>query len=166
MPNLRRQIALAASCAVAAVIAGSISGANEAADASGATTFTGPAYASAACTPTTGGHDLGIGPQQWNASVGLPLTPSGTPLAQRLVIGELNETANPVAVNNLLRQCGLSEVTLLTESWPGAPLTPGGESTLDATVIAGALPPNTTITMAVSPANQSFYGMLVTAASA
>ncbi len=166
MPNLRRQIALAASCVVAAVIAGSISGANEAADASGATTFTGPAYASAACTPTASGHDLGIGPQQWNASVGLPLTPSGTPLAQRLVIGELNETANPVAVNNLLRQCGLSEVTLLTESWPGAPLTPGGESTLDATVIAAALPPNTTITMAVSPANQSFYGMLVTAASA
>ena len=125
-------------------------------------TFTAPPYSSAACTPTP----LGIGPHQWNASVGLPLTPSGTPLPQRLVIGELNETANPVAVNNLLRQCGITEVTLLTETWPGATLPPGGESTLDATVIAGALPPNTTITMAVSPADESFYGMLVVAADA
>jgi hypothetical protein len=125
-------------------------------------TFTGPAYTSAACTPTP----AGIGPHQWNASVGLPLTPSGTPLPQRLVIGELNETANPVAVNNLLRQCGITEVTLLTENWPGATLTPGGESTLDATVIGAALPPNTSITMAVSPANQGFYGMLVVAADA
>lgn len=125
-------------------------------------TFTAPAYSSAACTPTP----MGIGPHQWNASVGLPLTPSGTPLPQRLVIGELNETANPIAVNNLLRQCGITEVTLLTENWPGASLTPGGESTLDATVIGAALPPNTSITMAVSPANQGFYGMLVVAADA
>ncbi len=125
-------------------------------------TFTAPAYSSAACTPNAGG----IGPHQWNASVGLPLTPSGTPLPQRLVIGELNETANQVAVNNLLRQCGITEVTLLTDNWPGATLTPGMESTLDATVVAGALPPNTTITMAVSPSNQGFYGMLVVAADA
>lgn len=125
-------------------------------------TFTAPAYSSAACTPTPGG----IGPHQWNASVGLPLSPSGTPLPQRLVIGELNETANQLAVNNLLRQCGITEVTLLTDTWPGSSLTPGQESTLDATVIAGALPPNATITMAVSPANEGFYGMLVVAADA
>ncbi len=125
-------------------------------------TFTAPAYSSAACTPTP----MGIGPHQWNASVGLPLTPSGTPLPQRLVIGELNETANPIAVNNLLRQCGITEVTLLTETWPGASTSPGEESTLDATVIGAALPPNTTITMAVSPVNVGFYGMLVTAAAA
>ncbi len=125
-------------------------------------TFTAPAYPSAACTPTP----MGIGPQQWNASVGLPLTPSGAPLPQRLVIGESNETANAVAVNNLLRQCGITEVTLLTETWPGASTSPGEESTLDATVIGAALPPNTTITMAVSPANQGFYGMLVVAADA
>jgi hypothetical protein len=125
-------------------------------------TFTAPSYSSAACTPTP----AGIGPHQWNASVGLPLSPSGTPLPQRLVIGELNETANEVAVNNLLRQCGITEVTLLADTWPGSSLTPGQESTLDATVIAGALPPNATITMAVSPANQGFYGMLVVAADA
>ncbi len=128
-------------------------------------TFTGPAYSSAACTPTPGG----IGPHQWNASVGLPLTPSGTPLPQRIVIGELNETANAVAVNNLLRQCGITEVTFLPRtfpySWPGSS-TPGMESTLDATVIAGALPPNTSITMAASPTSQGFYGMLVVAADA
>ena len=128
-------------------------------------TFTAPAYSSAACTPTP----MGIGPHQWNASVGLPLTPSGTPLPQRLVIGESNETANQVAVNNLLRQCGITEVTFLPRtfpySWSGSS-TPGGESTLDATVIGGALPPNTTITMAVSPADQGFYGMLVVAADA
>lgn len=133
--------------------------------ASSTPTFTGPAYSSAACTPTP----IGIGPHQWNASVGLPLTPSGAPLPQRIVLGELNETANLVAVNNLLRQCGVTEVTFLPRTfpynWPGSS-TPGGESTLDATVVAGALPPNTSITMAVSPTGAGFYGMLVVAADA
>lgn len=148
--------------AIVAALALATVGAVANATASSTATFTAPAYSSAACTPSP----IGIGPHQWNASVGLPLTPSGTPLPQRLVIGELNETANQVAVNNLLRQCGITEVTLLADTWPGSSLTPGQESTLDATVIAGALPPNATITMAVSPTNQGFYGMLVVAADA
>ena len=131
-------------------------------------TFAAPAYASAACTPTAQGHPLGIGPGQWNSPVGLPLTPDGTPLPQRIVIGEFDSTADQTAVNGLLAQCGLPAVALSTDTnpWYGPTASPGLEATLDAAVVAAALPPRAEIVMTNSSANAGWYGMLVTAVDA
>lgn len=133
------------------------------------TTFTAPAYPSADCTPRAGGLRLGLAPQQWNAVAGLPLTPTGTPAAQRIVIGEFDETANEDAVNLLLEQCGLDPIDLIehTNSNGQAGVNTGGlESTLDVTVAAAALPTNATITIVNSPISGGWYGMFVNMAEA
>src|SRR6056297_3430064 len=84
--------------------------------ASANTTFTAPDYPSEDCIPQAGGRNIGLAPQQWNAIAGLPLTSSGTPSAQRIVIGEFDETANEDAVNLLLQQCGLDPIDLIEHS--------------------------------------------------
>lgn len=128
------------------------------------TTFTAPPYPSDACTP-----DSGLAPQQWNASVGLPLTPQGTPAAQRIVIGEFDEGPNMSAVNSLLVQCDLDTVTITehenSNGADGAAVI-GAESTLDFTVVAAALPPNAEITLVNSPQAGGWYSLLVNAAEA
>ena len=132
-------------------------------------TFTAPGYPSAACTPQAGGLNLGLAPQQWNAIAGLPLTPSGTPAAQRIVIGEFDETASEVAVNLLLAQCGLTPIDLIehVNSNGQAGVNTGGlESTLDVTVAAAALPTNATITIVNSPTAGGWYGLFVNMAEA
>ncbi len=132
-------------------------------------TFTAPDYPSAECTPQAGGLNLGLAPQQWNAIAGLPLTPSGTPAAQRIVIGEFDETANEDAVNLLLEQCGLDPITLTehANSNGQAGTNVGGlESTLDVTVAAAALPGNASITIVNSPGSGSWYGLYVNMAEA
>lgn len=143
-------------------------GASSVASAAGTSTFTGPAYVSPECSPVASGISLGLGPQQWNSSVGLPLTPTGNPLPQRIVVGEVNQTASQTAVSNLLTQCGLPAVTLInrTNPWFPGSVSPQLEATLDATVIAAALPANATITMVNSNDSAGFYGMLVGAADA
>ncbi len=130
--------------------------------------FLAPEYSSAACTPLAGATRLGIGPQQWNSSVGLPLTPTGTPAAQRIVIGEFDTTANATSVNALLAQCGLPTVTLGTDTNPWYPpaTAPGDEATLDASIVAAALPPNADIVMVNTSSSWGWYGLLVTAADA
>ena len=45
------------------------------------TSFTAPAYPSAACTPVAGGLNLGIAPQQWNSVAGLLLYATGWAIA-------------------------------------------------------------------------------------
>lgn len=133
------------------------------------TTFTAPDYPSSECTPEVNGLDIGLAPQQWNAIAGLPLTPSGTPAAQRIVIGELDETANVDAVNLLLEQCGLDPITLTqhTNSNGQAGTNVGGlESTLDVTVAAAALPDNASITIVNSPNSGGWYGLFVNMAQA
>lgn len=132
-------------------------------------TITAPGYPSADCTPQAGGLNLGLAPQQWNTIAGLPLTPSGTPAAQRIVIGEFDETASEPAVNLLLAQCGLSAIDLIehvnSDGQPGANV--GGlESTLDVTVAAAALPANATITIVNSPIAGGWYGLFVNMAEA
>ena len=112
---------------------------------------------------------MGIGPQQWNSSVGLPVTPSGTPAAQRIVVGEFDSTANQTSVTALLLQCGLPDVQFTTDTNPWYPPvgTPGDEATLDASVIAGALPTNAQMVMVnTSYTNTGWYGLLVTIADA
>lgn len=132
------------------------------------TSFTTPAYPSAACSPVVTGGNLGLVPQQWNASVGLPLTPDGTPAAQRIVIGEFDQTASIDAVNLLLQQCGLDPVTMTTHTNTGGSgaLTVGLESTLDVTVVAGALPENASITLVNTASADGWNGMFVNIAEA
>lgn len=136
------------------------------------TTFTAPDYPSADCTPSVSGIDLGLAPQQWNAIAGLPLTPSGTPAAQRIVIGEFNETASEDAVNLLLQQCGLETIDLIEHvNSSGVPGTNTGglESTLDVTVAAAALPDNATITIVNTPSSGvggGWYALFVNMAEA
>ncbi|MDO8732567.1 MAG: hypothetical protein Q7L55_08365 [Actinomycetota bacterium] len=133
------------------------------------TSFRGFNYPTADCTPMQGTTQLGLAPQQWSSAVGLPLTPSGTPAAQRIVIGEIDQTANATAVNNLMTQCGLPNVALPVVNstlYPPAS-TPGLEATLDASVVAAALPANASITMINTGAgSEPFYSMLVSAANA
>ena len=135
-----------------------------------ADSFSAPDYPSADCSPVAGATQLGLAPQQWNSSVGLPLTPSGTPLAQRIVIGELDQTANVTAVNLLLAQCGLDPVTVTphtNRASSGAGInTVGLEATLDIAVAAAALPTNATLTIVNSPSNWSWYGVFVNMAEA
>ena len=132
------------------------------------TSFTAPAYPSAACTPVAGGLNLGIAPQQWNSVAGLPITPSGTPAAQKIVIGELDQLASQAAVNLLLEQCGLAPITLITHTNSGTAgaTSVGLESTLDVTVAAAALPANASITLVNSPSANGWYGLFVNAAEA
>lgn len=138
--------------------------------------FTGPAYPSDECNPLVSGNNLGLAPQQWNASVGLPLSPSGTPAAQRIVIPQWDQLPSMSAVNALLRQCGLLSATdpdvtvtirTLPSAWGTAATTPGDEATLDASVVFSALPPNTEVHIANSAASPSgWYGFFVNAAQA
>ncbi len=132
------------------------------------TSFPGPAYPSADCTPFADGGTLGLAPQQWRSSVGLPISVAGAPAAQRIVIAEFDETANVDAVNAVMLQCGLPTVSLPVDTNPWYPVSaaPGAEATLDATVVAGALPPNTSIVMANTAQASGWYGLLVTAADA
>jgi len=136
------------------------------------TSFTAPDYPSAACTPVVSGLNLGLAPQQWNAIAGLPLTPTGTPSAQRIVIGEFDETANVDAVNLLLDQCGLDSISLTTHTNSSgyAGTNVGGlESTLDVTVAAAALPDNASITIVNTPSSGQgggWYGLFVNMAEA
>jgi hypothetical protein len=141
-----------------------------AAPASGATTFPSPDYPSADCTPVSGGRNLGLSPQQWRAAVGLPLTPSGTPLPQRIVVGELDQIANTSAVNLLLAQCGLPAVSVTTRNavapWAVAQTAVGLEATLDIAVVASAVPANTEITLVNTASVDNWYGMIAQSAEA
>lgn len=139
--------------------------------------FTGPDYPSAQCTALTDGSALGIVPQQWNSGVGLPLSPSGTPAAQRIVIPEFDQVPSMAAVNALLRQCGLltptdsnyslNQTTLPTSDGWSAPATAAGtEATLDATIAYAALPPGASVTIANTDAADGWYGFFVNAAQA
>lgn len=161
----RRTASRAASAVSALLILAALPATPARADA----TFTAPAYPSAACTPVAGGLNLGIAPQQWNSVAGLPITPSGTPAAQKVVIGEFDQTASQAAVNLLLQQCGLSPVTFATHTNSNgqAGATDSGlESTLDVTVAAAALPSNASITLVNSPMAGGWYGLFVNVAQA
>ena len=165
--NSRLLIALTGVVAITGAIVGQ--GSASQATASTGSTFIGPAYSSAACTPTAIGIALGLGPQQWNSAVGLPLTPTGAPLAQRIVLGELDSAADQTSVSNLLAQCGLSPVTLNNAPaayYPSPMTAPGNEATLDATVAAAALPANATVTVVNTASAYGFYGLLISAATA
>jgi hypothetical protein len=146
--------------------------------------FTGPAYPSDECTAvvntgTTAAPNwqpFGLVPQQWNSSVGLPLSITGTPSRQRIVIPEFDQIPSMPAVNALLRQCGLladsepdvtvTYQTLPTDVWGTAAETLGGEATLDASVVFGALPPNTDVYIANASGVGTWYGFFVNAAQA
>jgi len=134
------------------------------------TTFITPDYPSAACTPVSSGRNLGLAPQQWRSVVGLPLTPSGTPLPQRIVVGEFDQIANTAAVNLLLEQCGLPPVSLTTRNgaapWRVAQPAVGLEATLDISVVASTVPPNTEITLVNTAALDNWYGLLAQSAEA
>jgi len=139
--------------------------------------FTGPAYPNDKCRSVVQSANLGIVPQQWNSSVGLPLAPSGTPAAQRIVIPEFDQIPSMPAVNALLRQCGLLATTdidyALNQSslptaagWAAPAQILGDEATLDATIAYAALPPNAEITIANTAAADGWYGFFVNAAEA
>lgn len=134
------------------------------------TTFTTPSYPSAACTPVSSGRNLGLAPQQWRSAVGLPLTPTGTPLPQRIVVGELDQIANSAAVNLLLEQCGLPPVSVTTRNsgppWTVAQTAVGLEATLDIAVVASTVPPNTEITLVNAASADSWYGLIAQSAEA
>ena len=164
--NARLRIALVSVVAITGALVGQV--AVPQATAAPNNTFTGPAYSSADCTPTFSGIALGIGPQQWNAAVGLPLVPQGNALPQRIVLGELDSAADQIAVSNLLAQCGLTPVTLNNAPaayFPGV-TPPGDEATLDATIAAAALPANATLTVVNTASAYGFYGLLISAATA
>ncbi len=139
--------------------------------------FTGPEYPSAQCTPLNDAVAIGIVPQQWNSSVGLPITPAGSPAAQRIVIPEFDQVPNMAAVNALLRQCGLlaptdPDYSLFQTTLPSingwtAPATGAGlEATLDASIAYAALPAGATITIANTAGADGWYGLFVNAAQA
>ena len=135
-----------------------------------ADSFTAPDYPSADCTPVSGATQLGLAPQQWNSSVGIPLTPSGTPAAQRIVIGELDVVPNMTAVNLLLTQCDLPTVTVINHtnrasSGAGANVI-DLEPTLDVAVAAAALPQNASMIVVNSPNSKGWYGLFVNMAEA
>jgi hypothetical protein len=171
-PSLR--LSIAASCAV---IVGLLTTPAAITSADDASVFTGPGFPSPQCTSLIDGNPFGIVPQQWNSSVGLPLTPSGTPAAQRIVIPEFDQLPNMAAVNALLRQCGLlvpsdPDYTLnqsslpTTDGWASPATAAGVEATLDATIAYAALPANTAITIANTAGADSWYGFFVNAAQA
>ena len=134
------------------------------------TSFVTPEYPSAACTPVASGRNLGLAPQQWRSAVGLPLTPSGTPLPQRIVVGEFDQIANTAAVNLLLEQCGLPAVSVTTRNgaapWNVAQTAVGLEATLDISVVASTVPANTQISLVNTASADGWYGLLAQSAEA
>lgn len=146
--------------------------------ASSATAFAGPAYPSERCTPEVEVAldtwlRIGLAPQQWNAVAGMPTNVSSAAAPQRIVIGQFGQVPNMIAVNALMRQCGLPEVDISSVQWPPegwstdwkvAPEIIGAEPTLDFSVVASALPPNAEIRLAnIDPSNGA-YGLLLNAA--
>lgn len=139
--------------------------------AAAAAAFVTPDYPSADCTPVAGaGQRIGIAPQQWRSAVGLPLTPSGTPAAQRIVLAEIDQSASVDAVNNLMVQCGLPTVStginVASTLFPPSTTAPGLEATLDATVAASALPPGASLLVVNAGLQRGMYGVLAAAAEA
>lgn len=139
--------------------------------AAAAAAFVTPDYPSADCTPVgRDGQHLGLAPQQWRAAVGLPLTPSGTPAAQRIVLVEYDQSASIEAVNNLMRQCGLPEVpagiNVASTHFPPSSTAPGLEATLDASVVASALPPGASMVVVNAGYQREMYGLMAAAAEA
>ena len=107
--------------------------------------FPAPAYPSApGCLAAAGGGrlDEGLAPQQWQQAIGLPVPISGSPLAQRIVLGEVDQYANVQTVNATLSKCGLSPIALTQLPNANGVSAKNGEATLDAYVAGSALPPN------------------------
>ena len=115
--------------------------------------FTGPAYPSGLpdCVPNSAGTPLptGITPQMWASVVGLPIAVSGSPLPQRLVLGERSQLPDTAGVATLLSYCGLPAAPI-TLYGSGTGTANAGEATLDAAVAAAAMPPNSELWMANS----------------
>lgn len=166
----------AVSAAVGVVLAAStaLAGAHGPAAATG-DTFQGPPYPDPSnlpdCRAKNPGQDPAPGamtPQQWTAVAGLPTTVTGTPLPQRIVLGEQGESADLAGVAYLLAVCGFPSVTITQANFPADPTLPavGGEATLDATVVAPALPPNTELTLAISPKIDGMVATLQASAEA
>jgi hypothetical protein len=174
---LRTKSAVVAVVAVVGLVAAVTSAPRIDVSASGATVFPGPAYPSALCTPeveVSAGVwlPIGLAHQQWNAAAGMPTNVSTGAAPQRIVIGQLGEIPNMIAVNALMRQCGLPEIEYSSVTWPSpgwsgwgtAPTVLGAEATLDFSVVAGAVPPNAEIRLANVSPEDGFYGMLLNAA--
>ena len=125
-------------------------------------TFIGPAYPAGQpnCFPLKhdgSPDDRGLTPRQWQSVVGLPIAPSGTPAAQRIVVGERDQTADIAGVRTLLSDCGLPTATI-NESGVVSPH--GGEATLDAAVVAAGLPADSELYVTNVLTSDGFSGLL------
>ena len=96
---------------------------------------------------TGGGRAAGLAPQQWQQAIGLPIAVTGTPLAQRIVLGEVGQYANLQTVNATLAKCGLNPVALTQMPTAHGVSSKNGEASLDAYVAGSALPANSQLAL-------------------
>ena len=132
-----------------------------------ADTFTAPAYSDIDCQVAFGSYQLALPPDMIASVVGLPIALPATPAPQTVVVVSLGQSVDQADVRGFLQFCGLSPVTWTDVLNPGdiAPAL-GGEAALDLTVIAGLLPPNTTLKTATIADNIDFLAALLNAGRA
>ena len=136
-------------------------------------TFTSPAFTDPDCANKTwnfgDGIDpvLGLTPDMIGGVVGIPVPIDGTPQSQTLVVVEMGQSADQPTVRSFLESCGLtpSTWTQYLKSGDSNPA-PGIEATLDLSVVAGLLPPNTTLRTATVDSGINFLEALGNAANA
>ena len=136
-------------------------------------TFTSPAFTDPDCANKTwdfgDGIDpvLGLTPDMIGGVVGIPVPIDGTPQSQTLVVVEMGQSADQPTVRSFLESCGLTPRTWTQYLKSGdTNPAPDIEATLDLSVVAGLLPPNTTLRTATIDSGLDFYGALINAANA
>ena len=136
-------------------------------------TFVAPDFRDADCANVTwnfgSGIDpvLGLTPDMIGGVVGIPVATQGAPASQTLVVVEMGQSADQAVVRSFLQECGLSPAAWTQVLKPGdSNPSPGGEATLDLTVVAGLLPANTTLKTATIQSGIDFYNALINAANA
>lgn len=132
-----------------------------------ADTFTAPAYTDSDCQVSFGGSVLGLTPDMIGSVVGMPVSVLATPAPQTVVVVSLGQSVDQADVRSFLQFCGLNPVTWTDVLNPGDTAPPvADEATLDLTVIAGLLPPNTTLKTATVASGLDFKTALLNAARA
>lgn len=153
---------LAATLVAVLVMAGAIVAPARAAD-----TFTAPSYPDPNCDITFGSTRFGLPPDMVASVVGLPVALSATPATQTLVVVSLGQSVNQSEVRGFLQYCGLDPVTWTDVLYTGnSQPAVSSEATLDLTVVAGILPPNTTLKTATVENGVDFRSGLINAGNA
>ena len=120
--------------------------------------FTAPDFPNVNCEFQFGSpaSTVALAPQMVANTVGLPVSITGTPAPQTLVVGQLNGTPAKEQIFALLEDCGLTPQDWTLTNDPVVPPANDnqGEATLDLTVVAGLMPPNVTLKVVNTGGNQ------------